>query len=147
MITWPKVCRPKELGGLGILDLQYFGWALRVRWLWLEKTEPNKPWAAFPMSINKNAQALFSMALTTTVGSGSQTKFWTDRWLNGKSIELLAPIFLLVFPKGVQKIVWSMMRFGTTLGFMISKGTTLLQFWLNIWKSGRWFRKWFCNLK
>jgi len=99
LITWPKVCRPKELGGLGILDLQYFGWALRVRWLWLGKTDPNKPWAAFPISINKNAQALFSMALTTTVGSGSQTKFWTDRWLNGKSIELLASHLFACVPK------------------------------------------------
>ena len=33
LIAWPKVSRPKELGGLGILDLQRFSWALRVRWL------------------------------------------------------------------------------------------------------------------
>jgi len=33
LIAWPKVSRPKELGGLGILDLQRFIWALRVRWL------------------------------------------------------------------------------------------------------------------
>jgi hypothetical protein len=39
------------------------------------------------------------MALTTTVGSGSQTKFWTDRWLNGKSIELLAPHLFACVPK------------------------------------------------
>ena len=43
LIAWPKVSRPKELGGLGNLDLQKFGWALRVRWLWLSKTEPDKP--------------------------------------------------------------------------------------------------------
>jgi len=33
LITWPKVRRPKELGGQGILDLQRFSGALRVYWL------------------------------------------------------------------------------------------------------------------
>jgi hypothetical protein len=75
LIAWPKVSRPKELGGLGILDLQKFGWALRVRWLWLSKTEPNKPWAAFPVTIHGNAKALFAFAITTTVGNGAHTKF------------------------------------------------------------------------
>ena len=33
LLAWPRVCRPPELGGLGILDLQRFGFALRMRWL------------------------------------------------------------------------------------------------------------------
>jgi hypothetical protein len=36
LVSWPVVTRPKELGGLGIADLR-LGWALRVRWLWLQK--------------------------------------------------------------------------------------------------------------
>ena len=47
LIAWPKVTRPPELGGLGISDLQSLGWALRLRWMWLQKTEPEKPWAFF----------------------------------------------------------------------------------------------------
>jgi hypothetical protein len=38
LIAWPKVARPKELGGLGSSDLQSLNWSLRVRWLWLKKT-------------------------------------------------------------------------------------------------------------
>jgi hypothetical protein len=34
---WGKVCRPLELGGIGISSLKELGWALRMRWLWLEK--------------------------------------------------------------------------------------------------------------
>ena len=49
LITWPKVTRPPELGGLGITNLQQLGWALRARWLWLKKTEPDKPWAFLPI--------------------------------------------------------------------------------------------------
>jgi hypothetical protein len=45
LLAWPKITRPKELGGLGIHDTQILGWALRARWPWLQRTEPGKPWA------------------------------------------------------------------------------------------------------
>jgi hypothetical protein len=48
-IAWPKVTQPCELGGLGISNLQQLGWALWARWLWLQKTEPDKPWAFLPI--------------------------------------------------------------------------------------------------
>lgn len=53
-MAWPNVSRPKELGGLGILDLQRFSWAHRVRWL-----------------------SLFATAIYSVVGDGANTKFWT----------------------------------------------------------------------
>jgi hypothetical protein len=48
LVAWPKVTRPVELGVLGISQLQQLGWALRMRWLWLQKTEPDRPWVFFP---------------------------------------------------------------------------------------------------
>jgi hypothetical protein len=33
-VKWDIVCRPKELGGLGIHDLNRFGSALHQRWYW-----------------------------------------------------------------------------------------------------------------
>lgn len=48
MLGWPKVCRPPELGGLGFLDLQLFGYALRMRWLWLKRTDDSRPWSQLP---------------------------------------------------------------------------------------------------
>jgi hypothetical protein len=36
-VAWGKVCRPMELGGLGISSLKELGWALQMRWLWLQK--------------------------------------------------------------------------------------------------------------
>lgn len=32
-ISWDKVCGPKDMGGLGVLDLDRFARALRLRWL------------------------------------------------------------------------------------------------------------------
>ena len=34
LINWPTTCLPKNKGGLGILDLERFTRALRLRWLW-----------------------------------------------------------------------------------------------------------------
>lgn len=31
-IAWTRVCRPTCLGGLGVVDLRFFGYALRLRW-------------------------------------------------------------------------------------------------------------------
>lgn len=45
LVAWGKACRPVELGGLGIHNLQLLNHALRIRWLWLQKSDPNKPWA------------------------------------------------------------------------------------------------------
>jgi hypothetical protein len=99
LLAWPKVSRPKERGGLRILDLYRFGWALRVRWLWLGKTEPERPWSALLVPVHGCARALFSTAVQSIVGNGASTKFWTDRWLNGCSIELLAPHLFACVPK------------------------------------------------
>jgi hypothetical protein len=70
-----------ELGGLGISSLIELGWALRMRWLWLAKTDPTRSWSALPMQIPHKAQALFSVSMQTEIGNRATTLFWQDRWL------------------------------------------------------------------
>jgi len=98
-------CRPIELGGLGISDLQRIGWALRMRWLWLwlKKTKPDRPWSSFLVQVH-SCVSYFSMAVCTVVGNGSRTLFWTDRWIHGQKIEDLAPLlFALVAKRRANK--------------------------------------------
>ena len=104
LIAWPKVCRSKELGGLGIADLKSLGYALRARWPWLKKSKPNKPWAFLPLQVSKEVDCLISMAVYTEVGDGANTLFWKDRWLAGKNIQELAPkIFCLVSKRRIGR--------------------------------------------
>ena len=42
MVAWPTVCRPVELGGLGVTDLRLAGYVLQTRWLWLQRTDTIK---------------------------------------------------------------------------------------------------------
>jgi hypothetical protein len=90
--------RPKELGGLGIADLQILNWALRVWWLWLKKTDDSKPWASFQFSASKVLQDFFSMAVSSEVGNGCTTLFWKDRWMCGHCMANLAPHLIAMVP-------------------------------------------------
>jgi hypothetical protein len=74
-----------------ISDLKYLGWALQIRWVWLQKTEPYRPWANFPFQVPGQVQAFFRLAVVSEVGNGANTLFWADKWLNGQLIADLAP--------------------------------------------------------
>ena len=96
LIAWPKVARPIELGGLGISSLQHLSWALNLRWLWLQKTEPDKVWNFFPVHAPKQVRAFFSVAVISEIGNGKNTCFWSDRWLHGRRLDQMLPHFLLL---------------------------------------------------
>ncbi|GJN41102.1 hypothetical protein PR202_gn00429 [Eleusine coracana subsp. coracana] len=101
LLTWDRVAIPKDLGGLGISNLQKLGWALWVRWLWLQKTEPSKPWVSLPMQMSEQMKAIFSMAVTTELGDGRNTLFWQDRWILGQRLEDVAPLIHSIVPKRI----------------------------------------------
>jgi len=108
LIAWPKVTRPYYLGGLGISHLQFLGWSVRLRWLWLQKTEPNKPWSFFPIKAPYQVQAFFSAAVVTVVGNGKNSLFWSDRWLADQSLEQLLPhLFRAVTARGRKRTVYA----------------------------------------
>ena len=105
MLHGPRSTDLQSLEGLdGIYDLQPLGWALGMRWLWLQKTEPNKPWSAFPIQVHPSVKALFSVAIISEVGDGARTLFWKDRWINGQQVADLAPqIFAIVNRRRANK--------------------------------------------
>jgi hypothetical protein len=43
LVAWDIVTRPLKYGGLGIPNLQHMCWALQTKWLWLQKTDRNRP--------------------------------------------------------------------------------------------------------
>ena len=90
-LAWLRVCRPTELGGLGIVDLHRFGYALRLRWLWLKRTDDSRSWSDLPAETETVVEAMFQASIYVEVGNGQKALFWTDRWLQGHSVSDLAP--------------------------------------------------------
>ncbi|KAH7676557.1 hypothetical protein IHE45_07G024900 [Dioscorea alata] len=44
-VAWNRICRPRKLGGIGILNLQEFNKALLGKWWWKLITNPNSYFA------------------------------------------------------------------------------------------------------
>jgi hypothetical protein len=99
LVAWSTVTKSKEMGGLGITDLKTLGKALRVRWMWLKKTELEKPWASLLLQFNPCGEALFYMAVTTNVGDGTNSLFWKDRWISGQRVQDFASLIFSMVPK------------------------------------------------
>lgn len=79
-VAWPIVCRPTGLGGLGVLDLLFFGFALRLRWEWLSRAEPQRCWVSLPSKPERAVRDMFAASLSVIVGDGVSTRLWTDNW-------------------------------------------------------------------
>jgi hypothetical protein len=103
LVAWEKVQRPLQYGGLGIHNLELLGWALRIRWLWAQKTDVERPCAGLSISIPYKARVLFDMAVNVVVGNGDKILFWFDRWLDGLTMAEMAPNLFRAIPKRTIK--------------------------------------------
>ncbi|WVZ64871.1 hypothetical protein U9M48_014329 [Paspalum notatum var. saurae] len=90
-VNWPSVARPLDLGGLGVLDLDRFARALRLRWLWQHWDAPNAPWAGMEIPCNDTDRLLFAAATEIIIGDGARTSFWHCAWAKGQRPKDIAP--------------------------------------------------------
>jgi hypothetical protein len=77
--------RPRDLGS------KKFARVLRLRWLWHEWTESDKPWVGMPIPCNDEDRRLFATAITITRGDGMTTRFWESSLLQCDSPKQIAP--------------------------------------------------------
>lgn len=79
-VAWPIVCSPKECAGLGVTDLTILGYALRLRWEWKRRTQPDAVWEGLPSRPERRVEQMFRASVTVAVGDGASALFWTDSW-------------------------------------------------------------------
>lgn len=91
LVNWPTSCRPKIKGGLGILDLERFARALRLRWLWFQWREKGRAWNKLEIPCDARDIDLFAASTIVTIGDGKTAKFWSSSWLQGSTAKNLAP--------------------------------------------------------
>lgn len=74
-VNWRRTCRPIELGGLGIPDLERTGLALHLRWLWLSRTDQHRAWSGLDLQFSADERALFFACTTMSLGNGLSALF------------------------------------------------------------------------
>jgi hypothetical protein len=69
-VSWARLQRPINRGGLGITDLAAFSRALHIRWLWFQWKYPDHPWFGMELSVHELDLALFATETNVTVNNG-----------------------------------------------------------------------------
>jgi hypothetical protein len=91
LVNWKTVCRPKHMGGLGMPDLERSGRALRLRWPWLQWTDPDRVWTGSKLPCNSADMNLFRASTKITIGNGEKASFWRDNWCDQGPLRDWAP--------------------------------------------------------
>jgi len=103
-VAWEKCKRPKLRGGLGVLDLEKFSRALRLRWLWYSWVDPDRPWVSSAVPCSEIDKQLFRCCTRVTVGDGRTALFWDSSWVNGHAPRDIAPhLYKLAWRKGCSR--------------------------------------------
>jgi hypothetical protein len=132
-VAWKMVCKPRQLGGLGVVDLRRAGIALRALWEWKRWVDQNKNWGSLHKSNEKMVSAIFSAAIVSILGSGESTLFWTGNWIDGTSIQAMAPaLFGAVSGRRRRAFVNDVLR--VMLGCTKSQAVQVLTESMQVWQ-------------
>jgi hypothetical protein len=61
-----------------VVNLCFFGYALRLRWEWLRHAEPDRCWVKLPARHEKPVAAMAAISMVVARGDGETALFWTD---------------------------------------------------------------------
>jgi hypothetical protein len=100
LVNWPAVCRPKECGGLGLLNSKKMNIALMLKWVWklfqiirAKYPSANNIFAGsgqggsqFWRSLHK-IKHLFKLGARHLVQDGNRTLFWMDKWFGDVALK------------------------------------------------------------
>ena len=120
LVTWNAVCKSKDQGGLGILDLKIMNNALLAKW-WIRFHDNSitgiwkdilhckygfrtTPFVCSPFwrSILKD-HAVINLGLNKEIGNDRTTAFWLDRWFTEHALQHLYPnLFSIVYNRFIS---------------------------------------------
>jgi len=109
MAKWEMVSRPKDQGGLGIINTRLMNDCLLVKWIWKILLEPDELWfkllkakymsnsnffssksrgsSQFWQGLHK-VKSLFKWGAIFSIGNGKNCLFWHDCWLHSVPLKI-----------------------------------------------------------
>lgn len=90
-VKWEVVCSPKDFGGLGVASLVGMCTTMKLRRAWIARVEADKPWRHLGVTLQGDDLEKFMTSTNVIVGSGKNTLFWYDAWLDGSPLAVVAP--------------------------------------------------------
>ncbi|WVZ55170.1 hypothetical protein U9M48_005869 [Paspalum notatum var. saurae] len=133
LVQWKKSARPKIMGGLGIIDIERFSRALRLRWLWFQWTDSSRLWVGTEPPCDKMDAALFRASTMVSVGNGASTSFWHDSWLDGKAPMDIAPNLYPFAWRKNKKVSEELTDLNWTRGLWRMETTQQLEEFISLW--------------
>jgi len=113
-VSWENICKPKEMGGLGIRDIENFNTALLAKWKWRLGVEDHGVWKQILDSKygswrvlneantsraaskwwkdihkvcgNTESGRWFDNCIEWVIGEGKKVKLWEDKWIGEESL-------------------------------------------------------------
>ncbi|KAK1306625.1 hypothetical protein QJS10_CPA10g00313 [Acorus calamus] len=130
LVKWSSVCCPKQMGGLGVINLEHFNQVMPLKWSWqwLERREAlwlrvgrygEEGWFGHLPMVSPHATTLFKglfgdelallEAISWELGYGTLVRFWEDCW---RGTDSLRSLFHVVFQctsrrEGFAREFWS----------------------------------------
>lgn len=106
LVSWEKLCKPKENGGLGFRSMRILNQAYMMKLAWQLVTERDKLWVQVmrakyqcssqllrKVGLKSNSSDIWKAInkawlqvepnLAWSVRNGQDTRFWKDRWIHG----------------------------------------------------------------
>ena len=136
-VAWRLVCRPKQMGGLGVVDLYKHGIALRLRWGWFKRTDSARPWQGLSYCSDKHVRMAFDSLVKWEVGDGLAALFWRDRWIIGSCVKEIAPLLVGKVRQQVvnkRKVKDALYLHGWTQDIMGDINTEELSQFIRLWE-------------
>jgi hypothetical protein len=65
----------------------------------MRRVDQGRPWSYLPDQENGDVLAFFNAATAAVLGNGESILFWTDSWIRGSSIRIIAPAVFEAVPK------------------------------------------------
>ncbi|XP_039120732.1 uncharacterized protein LOC120257303 [Dioscorea cayenensis subsp. rotundata] len=81
LVSWQRLCLPREQGGWGIINLVEFNSALLGKW-WNLFLSRHRRCSFFWQGLYQSLEA-FTACLQSVVVNGESTLFWLDNWMEG----------------------------------------------------------------